>query len=106
MEFTCDKIEITDSGVGVQVQFKNLNGDAEQYFLIQRYFNEYDNKSYIQTQGCDIAGHYRPNIKLSKSKCVFEFDKNRLTINLQIEKKKLEELKKNLKSLGILEIEN
>lgn len=106
MEFTCNKIDITDSGIGVQVQFENLNGDSEQYFLIQRYFDGYSKTSYIQTKDCDIAGHYRPKIELSQSKCIFEFEKKQLVINLKIKKEKFEELKKYLKTLGVLEIKN
>ena len=106
MEFTCDKINITDSEIGVEVHFENLNGDSELYFLIQRYFDEYDSSSYIESHNDDLIGHFRPKIKLSKTKCELEYDKNQVTINYQISDDKFEEIKEVIKALGTVEIKN
>ena len=109
MEYKCDKISITDSGIGVEVHFANLNGDSELYFLIQKHFEEdedYDEGSYIETHDFDLAGHYHPKIKLSKSKCIFEYEKNLFTITYQIDEKKFKELEEFLKILGTVEITN
>ena len=109
MEFSCEKINITDSGIGVQVLFENLNGDSELYFLIQKHFEEDeddDKGSYIETHDFDLAGHYLPKIKLGKSKCAFEFKNNRFVITYQIDAKKFRELETFLKILGSVEIIN
>jgi hypothetical protein len=106
MEFTCDKINITDSGIGVEVHFENLNGDSELYFLIQKHFGDDDEGSYIETHDFDLAGHYHPKIILSKSKCAFEYEKNRFVITYQIEEKKFKELEEFLRILGSVEITN
>lgn len=104
MEFTCDKLNISDSGIGVEIRFQDLNGDSELYFLIQRHFNEYDNSSYIESHEEELIGHFRPKIKLSKTKCEFEYDKKQVTINYQISEKKFEEIKKVITALGKVEI--
>jgi hypothetical protein len=109
MELTCDNINITDSGIGVEVHFKDLNGDSELYFLIQKHFEEeedYDEGSYIETHDFDLAGHYHPKIILGKSKCIFEYEKNRFEITYQIDEKKFKELEEFLKILGSVEITN
>ena len=105
-EYTCDKISITDSGIGVEVHFENLNGDSELYFLIQRHFDEYDRSSYIEIHDFDLAGHYLPKIKLGKTKCFFEFGNHQVTIIYQIDDKKYKELEKFLKILGSVELTN
>lgn len=104
MEFDCKKISVTDSGIGAEIHFQNLNGDNELYFLIQRHFDEYDNSSYIESHIDDLIGHFRPKIKLSKTKCEFEYDKKQVTINYQISEKKFEEMKEVINALGTVEI--
>ena len=103
MEFTCYKINMTDSGIGVEVHFENLNGDSELYFLIQRHFDEYDRSSYIETHNFDLAGHYIPKIKLRKTKSVFKFGNNQVVINYEINDDTFKELEKFLKILGSVE---
>jgi len=104
MEFNCKKISVTDSGIGVEIYFQNLNENNDSYFLIQRHFDEYDNSSYIESHIEDLIGHFRPKIKLSKTKCEFEYDKKQVTINYQITEKKFEEIKEVINALGTVEI--
>ena len=72
--------------------------------MIQRHFDEYDNSSYIESHNDDLIGHFRPKIKLSKTKCKFEYDKNQVTINYQISEKKFEEMKEVINAFGTVEI--
>ena len=102
MEFNCDNIDITDSEIGIQVHFGDLNGDSELYFLIQKYFDE-EEGSYIETHDFDLAGHFSPNILLDNSKCIFEYGKHCITIIYQ-GKEKFRELEKCLGILGSVEI--
>ena len=104
MYFTCNKIEPVDIGIGVQVEFKNLDGDSEKYLIIQKHFEDdedfSDEVSYIELYDLDLAGHYRTEIELDRSKCTFKFGGSEVTIKYQIRKKKFEELKDFLKIPG------
>jgi len=82
MEFNCKEVSVTDSEIGVEIYFQEL------------------------THIDDLIGHFRPKIKLSKTKCEFEYDKKQVTINHQISKKKFEEIKEVINALGIVEIKN
>ena len=46
----------------------------ESYFLIQRYFDEYDNSSYIESYNEDLIGHFRPKIKFHFFTPLFKTD--------------------------------
>ncbi len=51
IEYKCDTIELIDTGMGVHIEFDKLNGEKEQYFIIQKHFEDeedFDGISYVE----------------------------------------------------------
>ena len=106
LEYKCDKIDLIDTGMGVHIEFDKLNGQKEQYFIIQKHFEDdedFNGISYVElevVEQFEIAGHYKVNVELSRTECKFLYEDVELTFKLKIDEEKYEELKSFLNILA------
>jgi len=94
-------VNISSDDMGSQIIFYESNDDDSNYFLIQKFYGDYevnnDNSCYIESNMNGITGFYNKIIKLINEKSLeIKTDKFSVILNFDIPEVKLNKLKKVL----------
>jgi len=101
MILDCYKMNIHCDDLGSQITFSHSEDESSDYFLIQRFYGDYEDANlqcYIECSNQTFCGHYKSMIiKLSNNYFELQNKKDILKINFEISKRKYIKLIKVLK---------
>ena len=94
-------VNISEDDLGSQITFLESNEDNSNYFLIQKYYGDYeddDNSCYVESSINHLTGFYNNITKILYDKSLeVKTDKFSIIINFDLQKLEYNKLKKVLK---------